>query len=460
MKSLVRIALVCAALSLLAASNAAADSGPISAGGQFACYVSGAGAVNCWGEGDDGQLGDGRWNGNYNPHPVLGLSGPVSAVSTGENYACAIQNGAAQCWGALSVDDKKLDGTAPAARAHAVDGLSAGVTDVTNGEDFSCAVVSGNAACWGLNTLGQIGNGSDDDAPTPTRVIGLPEGAVTEVSAGHAHACAVVSGVVECWGDNRLGEIGNGRTQAREYDPQQVSGIAGGASFVGAGSDFSCALVSGAVFCWGNNTRGQLGNGSTTASTTPVAVSGLGSGVTALSVGFYHACAIQAGRAKCWGYNEYHGLGDRTGKTIIRTTPFAVRGVPGNLSAISAGDIESCTIVAAKPLCWGGGFAPIPTITSAPKSTRMTSKIKLKFKGVTEAFSLNVNYAVNGKAHSYLYGVAVKKVSKSFSFKLPAQLRKDVKFDLKYKPHARITILVTPYLGTGKARTKTIRLKL
>jgi alpha-tubulin suppressor-like RCC1 family protein len=455
----VRISLVCAMLALALASSAAADAGQISAGPQFACYVSGAGAVSCWGEGEDGELGDGKWIGNYEPHPVLGLSGPVSAVSTGENYACAIQAGAAKCWGQLSVDDKKLDGTSPAARAHPVDGLTAGVTDISNGEDFSCAVVGGNAACWGLNTLGQIGNGTSDDAPTPTRVLGLPEGAVTEVSTGHAHACAVVSGIVECWGDNRQGEIGNGRTQAREYDPQPASGIAGGATFVGAGSDFSCALVNGAVLCWGNNTRGQLGNGTTKSSLTPATVSGLGSGVTSLSVGYYHACAIQAGHAKCWGYNEYHGLGDRTGNKIIRTTPYEVKGVPGNLSLVSAGDIESCTLVAAKPLCWGGGFAPIPTITSATKSVRLTGKVKLKFKGVTEEFQLNVNYSLNGKKHAYLYAVKVPGTPKNFALKLPSMMRRDIKADLKFKPGARVTGIVVPYLGTGKARSKTFRIK-
>ena len=111
------------------------------------------------------------------------------------------------------------------------------------------------------------------------------------------------NGAVSCWGANADGELGDGTTTNRPT-PVPVSGLSAGVVAVAAGQKHTCALTSGgAVWCWGNNWYGQLGDGTTTGRPTPVPVSGLSSGVVALAAGMYHTCALTSGGAVvCWGY--------------------------------------------------------------------------------------------------------------------------------------------------------------
>ena len=106
----------------------------------------------------------------------------------------------------------------------------------------------------------------------------------TSISAGGNHTCAIVAGgTVDCWGSNSSGELGDGSTTDR-IAPVPVSGLTGAVA-VSAGFSHTCALLSGGtVTCWGRNSEGQLGDGSATSSSTPVAVVGL-TGVSAISAG-------------------------------------------------------------------------------------------------------------------------------------------------------------------------------
>jgi len=159
-------------------------------------------------------------------------------------------------------------------------------------------------------------------------VIGLTSG-VTTIAAGTGHTCAVVvspsiyaSDSVKCWGENKYGKLGDGTTTDKSI-PVAVSGLTSGVNAIAAGSDHTCAIVSGGMKCWGQNLNGKLGDGTTTDSSSPVAVSGLTSGVTAIAAGIGHTCALVNGGMKCWGENTYSGnLGN--GTTTNSWTPVDV----------------------------------------------------------------------------------------------------------------------------------------
>jgi alpha-tubulin suppressor-like RCC1 family protein len=150
------------------------------------------------------------------------------------------------------------------------------------------------------------------------------------LAAGAYHICGLTTaGGAYCWGWNYFGQLGtttNTGTDSPNPTPTAVS-LPNGVTFVSieAGVYHTCGLTSaGAAYCWGNSGNGQLGDGTTTGSSAPVAVSAP-EGVTfaRLAAGSYHTCGVtSAGAAYCWGFNDYGQLGD--GTTTSRATPTAV----------------------------------------------------------------------------------------------------------------------------------------
>jgi alpha-tubulin suppressor-like RCC1 family protein len=206
--------------------------------------------------------------------------------------------------------------------------------------------------CWGDNTEGQLGDGTTTNRRLPVEVSWSGASAsALGVTAGEAHTCALrTNDRVACWGDNSQGQLGDGSTTDR-ITPVPVSGLRG-ALAVAAGSAHTCALRNtGRVLCWGDNGAGQLGDGTTTDRTTPTPVQGLTDAVS-VAAGERHTCAVRTtGGVRCWGGNWGGQLGD--GTTTSHATPVAVSGLTDAVT-VSAGRGHSCAVLSAgNAACWG-----------------------------------------------------------------------------------------------------------
>lgn len=258
------------------------------------------------------------------------LSG-ATKITVGYNTTCAVVNGVGKCWGLHTA--AALNSTVPVT----VSGLTSGVTSMVANNNVFCAVQSGAAKCWGSNYQGMVGDGTDTDRASPTQVSGLTSGvSMIETTRNGTTIAGVVSGGVKSWGTF----ANNG---AGSFVPVNVTGLSSGVTQIAVGSGFACALVSGAVKCWGSNVSGQLGNGTTTASWTPVTP--IASGATDLAAALDYTCAVVSGTVKCWGTRSPVG--------ISSTTPVTVAGI-GSATQVAAGNFHACAVTSAGGVkCWG-----------------------------------------------------------------------------------------------------------
>ena len=331
----------------------------ISAGHDHTCALTYTGAIQCWGFNDAAQLGDGNVFYKNVPLKVGGLAGQMQAPAAGTYHTCALTgDGGVFCWGANWNGQLGDNTTSSRWTPGPVSGLVGSVRSIAAGSNHTCALTdAGGVKCWGSNYDGKIGDGSTTDRLTPVDVSGLGSG-VKAIAAGDSHTCALTDvGGVKCWGDNYEGQLGDGTTVNR-LTPANVSGLSSGVKAIAAGNDYTCAVTdAGAVKCWGDNWGGRLGDGTTTDRLTPVNVSGLNSGVEAIAASAGHTCAVTgAGGVKCWGNNSFGELGD--GTTTDRLTPAAVSGLDAEVTAVAAGNGHTCALTdVGGVVCWGGNQA-------------------------------------------------------------------------------------------------------
>ena len=299
-----------------------------------------------------------------------GSGAPICDRSTGTCVTCTIGSG---CTGAAPVCDIFVPGGrcvqcladthCPGATPYCDLLHRQCVSEVPNtgspiggGTSFTCAL-NGDAGvrCFGYNTYGQLGDGTTASRSTPGDATGLT-GDVLSIAGGSSHTCVLTrAGGLKCFGYNSYGQLGDGTSTTRGL-PGDVTGLTSNVLAVDLGGNHTCALTgSGGVKCWGYNYYGQLGNGSTATSTLPVDVQGLTSGVLAVTAGTYHSCALTAaGGVKCWGNNSSGQLGN--GGSTPSQVPVDVQGLTSGVLAVSAGGSHTCAVTAAGLKCWGYNY--------------------------------------------------------------------------------------------------------
>lgn len=328
------------------------------------CAPSELGSVFCWGDGSSGEIVGGT-GAVVRPLRSVGLSGRVLDVATGTDHTCAIvasgtaTSGTVYCWGANG-QGQLGDGTTTARSAPTRTSVTNAV-DVAAGFASTCAVLAGGAVqCWGLNSNGQIGDGTTTRRPSPTTVLDVS--GATRIDGFTLRFCAVNgSGDVVCWG--------SGHTGRASFDLGSSRAIA-----VAVGLAHTCALTTSRVYCWGEGSSGQLGDGTAMDSTAPREVSGTvvaGATPSAIAAGANHTCVVSSdGTVRCWGVNTSGQLGD--GSTSNRTAPTAVGGLSG-VRAIDGGESATCAVeTSGRVQCWGsnGGGELGDGTTTAHSSPR------------------------------------------------------------------------------------------
>lgn len=238
---------------------------------------------------------------------------------------------------------------------------------------------------------------------------------ITAISSGTYGTCAVASGAVYCWGSGYT--IGNGTSQGSAIPvPVNASGVLAGkvVTSVTVGNNFACALASGSVFCWGEGGSGQLGNSASITSLIPVAVttSGALSGktVTSISAGDAHVCAIASGQAFCWGFNGQGQLGNANNVAASAPVAVDISGVLAGktVSSISSGSYFTCAIANSSAVCWGAGNAGqlgigIQANSNVPMSVLLTGVLQDKVFTQIDAGQNHVCAIASGAAFCWGY---------------------------------------------------------
>jgi alpha-tubulin suppressor-like RCC1 family protein len=320
-----------------------------SAGSLSTCAVGVDSSLWCWGSNAYGQL---RLTGTSDRLTLAEVSGTSwNSVACGQTHACGIRvDGTLSCWGNNS--SGQLGAVTTGSADQQVEVPDGPWQDVSAGSYQTCAArVDGTLWCWGSNTNGQLGNGDTLPSNVPVQLDGA---GYTQVSVGFMHGCALrQDGTLWCWGLNSSSQLAL-ESLTFAYRPTQVPGT--GWSQVATGLYHTCGLKQdGSLWCWGGNLSGQIGNSTlpvraNAQTSTPLQVVGAWLSVAA---GASHTCGIMSDQSLwCWGDNSHGQLG--IGSTIAQSTPASVTTTEIAWSRIAAGTAHTCALANDGSLwCWG-----------------------------------------------------------------------------------------------------------
>uniref|UniRef100_UPI003D943675 protein kinase domain-containing protein n=1 Tax=Gordonia sp. B7-2 TaxID=3420932 RepID=UPI003D943675 len=340
----------------------------IATDGGASCAAQG-GTLRCWGNNNFGQLGDGTTTERPAPVSLSGMT-EITDISIGafrksDNTwpatTCAVSASKAFCWGDNAFGQVGDGQTGTTVSTPTQVGSLSDVTAISTGWGTTCAISAGEAYCWGDNDRGQLGASTPRTSTSPVKVPGLT--GVRAIATGFGTTCAIADTGLHCWGDNRTGQVGNGSTSTEPVAPTKValdkvtSVSVGGYNYDPNTEDSAdgeyrrttCATADGKAYCWGDNTYGQIGDGTTTQRTSPTPVNAL-DGVTSIATGWTSTCAAAQGKAYCWGDNADGQLGfSSDGQVAI---PHEVTG-PEGLTTVAAGFGTACAQSDSEVFCWG-----------------------------------------------------------------------------------------------------------
>lgn len=334
----------------------------LSVGDGHACAVRADGRVLCWGEGAQGQIGDGAREDRVTPSFVEGLGDAVEVAAGGGHTCARTSGGRVRCWGARTVG--QLGDGLPLVGSTATEVLTpadvpsvASASQVATGDAHTCVLVGrGAVRCFGINDTGELGDGELERSSAARPVSGIE--AATQIALGASHACArIADGAVACWGSNENAQLGTpasptlcgGIECARE--PVEVPGLRDVVEVALAGNRSCARLASGAVRCWGFFAEGVK--------RTPTAIAGLAD-VRGIALGRSHACALRGdGSVWCWGEGGRGQIGRPVttpcprGPGVCDLVPRAVPGLSG-VKTIAAGGDSTCALLEDGTIrCWG-----------------------------------------------------------------------------------------------------------
>lgn len=345
----------------------------VAAGYEHTCAIAGDSTAYCWGTNDHGQLGHGDNAATTFPVRVAGSHKFVAISASGNGidaHSCGIAEASiAYCWG-NNQDGQLGDGTTNDAPTPVAVSGAYTWTAVSVGAFFSCGLVSGGAAyCWGYDAEGSLGDSGGADSHVPLAVPGGLK--FSSIVAGNSDVCALTAaGKAYCWGPGLSGALGDSSTALGPFKPTPV---VGGLTFTQLSASVGytvCGTTSaGQAFCWGDGGAGQLGDSLFVGSDYPVSVDG-GLTFSSVSAGTEPVCGITASGAYCWG--------DFALGTVTPSQSSVPVQVSGGLSflSISAGFEHACGVTTGFVLyCWGGdgrfGQLGVGDVTKRPTPTRV-----------------------------------------------------------------------------------------